>query len=52
MKKQLIELDINDRKHEVAIEPSALLLDVVALISDLQDQSADAMTRLAEPAPC
>lgn len=34
MKKELIELRVNGRKHELAIEPSALLLDV--LRQDLQ----------------
>jgi carbon-monoxide dehydrogenase small subunit len=34
MKKELIELHINGRRHEVAIEPSKLLLDV--LRQDLQ----------------
>jgi carbon-monoxide dehydrogenase small subunit len=34
MKKELIELRINGRSHELAIEPSALLLDV--LRQDLQ----------------
>lgn len=29
MKKQLIELRVNGRTHEVAVEPSALLLDVL-----------------------
>ena len=29
MKKELIELRVNGRTHEVAIEPSALLLDVL-----------------------
>jgi aerobic carbon-monoxide dehydrogenase small subunit len=29
MKKELIELHVNGRAHEVAIEPSALLLDVL-----------------------
>ena len=29
MKKQLIELDVNGRTHELAIEPNALLLDVL-----------------------
>jgi aerobic-type carbon monoxide dehydrogenase small subunit (CoxS/CutS family) len=29
MKKELIELRINGRRHELAIEPSALLLDVL-----------------------
>jgi len=29
MKKELIELRVNSRTHEVAIEPSALLLDVL-----------------------
>ena len=31
MKKQLIELDVNDRMHELAIEPCALLLDVLRI---------------------
>ncbi|MGA7217408.1 MAG: (2Fe-2S)-binding protein [Candidatus Sulfotelmatobacter sp.] len=34
MKKELIELRVNGRRHELAIEPSALLLDV--LRQDLQ----------------
>ena len=34
MKKELIELRVNGRDHEIAIEPSALLLDV--LRQDLQ----------------
>jgi len=29
MKKELIELRVNGRKHELASEPSALLLDVL-----------------------
>src|SRR6202140_3620485 len=29
MKKKLIELLVNDRRHEIAIEPNALLLDVL-----------------------
>jgi len=29
MKKELIELRVNGRPHELAIEPSALLLDVL-----------------------
>src|SRR5271165_5557320 len=29
MKKELIELKVNGRRHELAIEPSALLLDVL-----------------------
>jgi carbon-monoxide dehydrogenase small subunit len=29
MKKELVELRVNDRRHELAIEPSALLLDVL-----------------------
>jgi aerobic carbon-monoxide dehydrogenase small subunit len=29
MKKELIELLVNDRRHEIAIEPNALLLDVL-----------------------
>jgi aerobic carbon-monoxide dehydrogenase small subunit len=31
MKKELIELKVNGRNHELAIEPSALLLDVLRL---------------------
>src|ERR1700750_1137601 len=34
MKKDLIELKVNERSHEIAIEPSKLLLD--ALRQDLQ----------------
>src|SRR5678810_824657 len=34
MKKQLIELRVNGRRHELALEPSALLLDALRL--DLQ----------------
>jgi aerobic carbon-monoxide dehydrogenase small subunit len=34
MKKELIELEVNGRTHELAIEPNALLLDVVR--QDLQ----------------
>ncbi len=29
MKKELVELKVNGRTHELAIEPSALLLDVL-----------------------
>lgn len=29
MKKELIELRVNGRRHELAIEPNALLLDVL-----------------------
>jgi aerobic-type carbon monoxide dehydrogenase small subunit (CoxS/CutS family) len=29
MKKQLIELRVNDRNYELAIEPNKLLLDVL-----------------------
>lgn len=35
MKKELIELNINRRTHELAIEPSALLLDVLRQELDL-----------------
>ncbi len=35
MKKELVELKINGRMHEVAIEPSSLLLDVLRKDLDL-----------------
>jgi len=35
MKKELVELKINGRSHEVAIEPSSLLLDVLRKDLDL-----------------
>src|SRR6201997_4854027 len=55
MKKELIELRVNGRPHQLAIEPSALLLDV--LRQDLQltgskrgcdDSSCGACTALAD----
>jgi aerobic carbon-monoxide dehydrogenase small subunit len=58
MKKELIELKINGRTHEVAIEPSKLLLD--ALRQDLQltgskrgcdDSSCGACTVLVDGVP-
>src|SRR5213593_2872119 len=58
MKKELIELRINGRSHEVAIEPSKLLLD--ALRQDLQltgskrgcdDSSCGACTVLVDGSP-
>src|SRR5205807_8799571 len=35
MKKELIELKVNGRLHELAVEPSALLLDVLRQALDL-----------------
>jgi aerobic-type carbon monoxide dehydrogenase small subunit (CoxS/CutS family) len=35
MKKELIELKVNGRSHELAVEPSALLLDVLRCDLDL-----------------
>src|SRR5206468_6430806 len=58
MKKELIELRINGRSHELAIEPSKLLLD--ALRQDLQltgskrgcdDSSCGACTVLVDGTP-
>src|SRR5882672_3220252 len=58
MKKELIEIRVNGRRHELAIEPSALLLDV--LRQDLQltgskrgcdDSSCGACTVLVEGVP-
>src|SRR6267142_753346 len=58
MKKQLIELRVNGRRHELAMEPSALLLDV--LRQDLQltgskrgcdDSSCGACTVLVDGTP-
>ena len=58
MKKELIELKVNGRSHEIAIEPSKLLLD--ALRQDLQltgskrgcdDSSCGACTVLVDGTP-
>src|SRR2546427_12739428 len=58
MKKELVELKINGRTHELAIEPSKLLLD--ALRQDLQltgskrgcyDSSCGACTVLVDAVP-
>ena len=55
MKKELIELRVNGRSHEVAIEPSALLLDVLRQQLDLtgskrscDDSSCGACTVLVD----
>ena len=55
MKKELIELRINGRQHEVAVEPSALLLDVLRQELDLtgskrgcDDSSCGACTVLVD----
>ena len=58
MKKELIELRVNGRRHELAVEPSELLLDV--LRRDLQltgskrgcdDSSCGACTVLVDGVP-
>src|SRR6201988_443673 len=58
MKKELIELRINGRTHEVATEPSALLLDVLRQDLDLtgskrgcDDSSCGACTVLVDGIP-
>jgi aerobic carbon-monoxide dehydrogenase small subunit len=58
MKKELIELRVNGRTHEVAIEPSKLLLDVLRQDLDLtgskrgcDDSSCGACTVLVEGLP-
>ena len=58
MKKELIELRVNGRKHELAIEPSELLLDVLRRELDLtgskrgcDDSSCGACTVLIDGAP-
>ena len=58
MKKELIELRVNGRTHEVAIEPSKLLLDVLREDLDLtgskracDDSSCGACTVLVDGAP-
>ena len=58
MKKELIELRVNGRTHEVAIEPSKLLLDVLREDLDLtgskrgcDDSSCGACTVLVDGTP-
>src|SRR5690242_4952917 len=58
MKKELIELRVNGRKHELAIEPSELLLDVLRQELDLtgskrgcDDSSCGACTVLIDGVP-
>ena len=58
MKKELIELRINGRTHELAIEPNALLLDVLRRDLDLtgskrgcDDSSCGACTVLVDGTP-
>jgi aerobic-type carbon monoxide dehydrogenase small subunit (CoxS/CutS family) len=58
MKKELIELRVNGRTHEVAIEPSKLLLDVLRQDLDLtgskrgcDDSSCGACTVLVDGVP-
>ena len=58
MKKELIELNVNGRTHEVAIEPSKLLLDVLREDLDLtgskrgcDDSSCGACTVQVEGVP-
>ncbi len=58
MKKELIELRVNGRKHELAIEPSALLLDVLRQELDFtgskrgcDDSSCGACTVLVDGVP-
>ncbi|HEY2915398.1 MAG TPA: (2Fe-2S)-binding protein [Candidatus Angelobacter sp.] len=58
MKKELIELRVNGRKHELAIEPSELLLDVLRQEMDLtgakrgcDDSSCGACTVLVDGVP-
>ncbi len=58
MKKELIELRVNGLTHELAIEPSALLLDVLRRDLDLtgskrgcDDSSCGACTVLVDGAP-
>lgn len=58
MKKQLIELDVNGRKRELAIEPSSLLLDVLRVDLGLtgskrgcDDSSCGACTVMIDDTP-
>jgi aerobic carbon-monoxide dehydrogenase small subunit len=58
MKKELIELRVNGRRHELAIEPSALLLDVLRQELDFtgskrgcDDSSCGACTVLIDGVP-
>src|SRR6202158_1618283 len=58
MKKQLLELRVNGRSHEIAIEPNQLLLDALRLELDLtgskrgcDDSSCGACTVLVDGTP-
>ena len=58
MKKELIEIRVNGRTHELAIEPNALLLDVLRRDLDLtgskrgcEDSSCGACTVLVDGTP-
>jgi len=58
MKKELIELRVNGRTHELAVEPNALLLDVLRRDLDLtgskrgcEDSSCGACTVLVDGTP-
>jgi aerobic-type carbon monoxide dehydrogenase small subunit (CoxS/CutS family) len=58
MKKELIELKVNDRSHELAVEPSKLLLDVLRQDLELtgskrgcDDSSCGACTVLVDGIP-